>query len=152
MKQSLNAVLVCNESNLFPGSQEVYSNPSLMDWTGDSQAAGEGTVDNQRQEGEFIQLPEIMVLSRVLQCILSEQLYLRCLFCRLRMFSGSPVHCSNGSIFLPVPVPDLERTQNIWCFRVRFQNCLIFSAGSGSGSVNLLLTVPILRNFFVLIL
>ena len=30
------------------------------------------------------------------------------------------VHCCNGSIFLPVPVPVLELIQIIWQFRVRF--------------------------------
>ena len=28
------------------------------------------------------------------------------------------LHCCNGSIFLPVPVPDLELNQSIWQFRV----------------------------------
>ena len=61
------------------------------------------------------------------------------------MDSGAPgespasCHCSKGSILLPVPV--LELTWNIWRFRVRFLNCLIFSAGSRFGSVKLLLTV-----------
>ena len=60
-------------------------------------------------------------------------------------------NCFNGSIFLPVPVPHLERTLNVRRFRVGFYRCHIFSAGSGSYSTKLMLTVPVIGLSFLFV-
>ena len=66
------------------------------------------------------------------------------------LLPGVSKHCSNESIFVPVPIPVLELTHIIWRFRVGFQNWLRFSAGSDSGSVRIWLTVPVLGSGFSL--